>query len=205
MQIQCNCGTFKADAVSLPRNTPGRLACYCDDCQKYLIFLKRTDLLDKAGGTEVVPVYPSEFKILSGQEQLRCIRLSDHGLFRWRVECCNTPICNSKVGFPWVGLFHQNFTVNDPDYLKRTFGRVRSRIMGKFAKGTPPEGTANTFELKSYMSVMPFLLKGFLLRKAKNSPFYDADGNTPIVTPHVLSSDERARLDQDFQKIISYR
>src|SRR6476646_2142775 len=107
MEIQCECGRFRAELTSFPRNTPGRLACYCDDCQTYAHFLGRADLLDAAGGTEVVPAYPAEVKFVAGKELLACTRLSPRGMFRWSTTCCNTPIANTMPGFPWAGIFYR--------------------------------------------------------------------------------------------------
>lgn len=105
MNIGCECGKFRAELEKFPGNTPGRLVCYCDDCQTYMHYLKRTDLLDSAGGTEIIPIYPSEMKILQGREVLKCIRLSPKGLHRWTTTCCNTPIGNIQPGFPWIASF----------------------------------------------------------------------------------------------------
>lgn len=66
MNIQCECGKFRAELEKFPKNTPGRAICYCDDCQTYLHYLGRSDLLDSAGGTQIIPVYPSEMKVLQG-------------------------------------------------------------------------------------------------------------------------------------------
>jgi hypothetical protein len=59
MKIQCECGAFSATLNAFPKATPGRLVCYCDDCQSYLHHLGRADLLDANGGTEVIPAYPA--------------------------------------------------------------------------------------------------------------------------------------------------
>ena len=72
MEIQCQCGKFRARLKAFPNGTPGRLVCYCDDCQSYLRHLKRTDLLDAHAGTEVIPAYPADVEILQGKEQLKC-------------------------------------------------------------------------------------------------------------------------------------
>jgi hypothetical protein len=196
MQIQCECGQFRAQLERFPRNTPGRLACYCDDCQIFLHYLKRADLLDSAGGTEVVPVYPAEIKIVAGREQLKCLRLSPNGLYRWYAGCCNTPVANTQPGFPWVGVVHRVYSVQDPGYLEKTLGPIKSRIMGRFARGTPPHGTAQKIDLKGFLTVFPFLLKGMLLRKARPSPFFEPDGRTPIVAPIVVPLEERTALRQ---------
>jgi hypothetical protein len=191
MQIQCECGKFRAQLENFPRHTPGRLACYCDDCQTYMHHLNRTDLLDAAGGTEVIPVYPAEIKILQGRETLKCLRLSPDGLYRWYAACCNTPVAATRPGFPWLGLVHRVYSVKDPGYLERTLGPIKSRIMGRFAQGTPPSATAAKIDFKGFMTVFPFLMKGMLTGKAKHSPFFAQDGRTPISEPVVLSRDER--------------
>jgi hypothetical protein len=182
MDIRCTCGKFHATLKAFPRSTPGRLVCYCDDCQAYLKHLQREDLLDANGGTEVIPAYPADVQIVSGAQYLKCTRLSPKGMFRFSTTCCNTPIANVQPKAPWVGLLHCVY----PADIAQTLGPVRSRIMGRYAKGTPPAGTPNSFDLKALASVLPFMLKGALLRKQRPSPFFAADGVTPIVVPTVL-------------------
>jgi len=190
MQIQCECGKFRAEIQAFPKNTPGRLKCYCDDCQSYLHYLRRGDLLDENGGTEVIAAYPADVKILSGREHLNCTRLSDKGMFRYSTSCCNTPVANTRPNTPWLGFLRRVYTVEDADLLDRTLGPVRSSIMGRFAKGTPPAGTPKTFNMKAFVTVMPFILKGKLFGKSKPSPFFGEDGLTSIASPHVLDQGE---------------
>ncbi len=194
MDIQCECGRFRAKLKAFPDNTPGRLVCYCDDCQSYLHYLKRDDLLDANGGTEVIPAYPADVEILSGLEHLRCLRLSPHGTFRFYTSCCNTPIVNTRPKEPWAGFLRCVYTARDSHQLDQTLGPVRSRIMGRYAKGTPPAGTPEKFNLKAFVTMMPFILKGKLLKKSKPSPFFAEDGVTPIVAPHILNETERWAL-----------
>lgn len=191
MEIQCECGKFRAELRAFPGNTPGRLVCYCDDCQMYMRHLGRTDLLDANGGTEVIPAYPADVKVLQGLEHLKCTRLTATGTFRFSTSCCNTPIANARPGEPWMGFLHCVYTAGDARTLDQTFGPVRSRIMGRYAKGTPPAGTPNTFDLRAMVTVLPFLLKGKILRKSKASPFFADDGITSIVAPQVLTEIER--------------
>jgi len=191
MNIQCECGKFEAELNAFPKNTPGRLKCYCDDCQSYLHHIKRADLLDSNGGTEVIPIYPADIRILKGQEQLKCARLSNKGMFRFFTACCNTPIANTRPNTPWVGVHRRVYVVKDPNKLDQTLGPIRSSIMGRFAKGTPPAGTPKTFNLKAFASVMPFILKGKIFKKFTPSPFFIEDGLTAIVDTHVLSLEER--------------
>lgn len=182
--IQCSCGKFQARLKAFPKNTPGRLKCYCDDCQAYARFIKRDDLLDQNGGTEIIPAYPADIEIVKGKETLKCVRLSSKGMYRFYTSCCNSPVANTSPNSPWVGIPSNMY----PSGLENTLGPIRSSIMGKFAKGTPPEGTPEKFDLKGFMVVMPFILKGTLFRKANPSPFFEADGKTSIVAPEILRS-----------------
>ncbi|MCB0369094.1 MAG: hypothetical protein KDD45_06480 [Bdellovibrionales bacterium] len=186
MQIQCDCGNFRAELTGLSKNTPGRLACYCDDCQSFAKKINREDILDSFGGTEIIPVYPCEFKFIQGQEHLKCNLLTNKGLTRWTAECCNSPIANIRPKFPWVGVYHTAYTAHDAKFLS-SLGMIRSRIMGKYKKGHPPFEISDKLRLKDVLVVAPFLLKGFLLKKYKQSPFFKQDGHTPIMVPVKLN------------------
>jgi hypothetical protein len=164
---------------------------YCDDCQSYLHYLKRDDLLDANGGTEIIPAYPADVEIISGREQLKCTRLSPNGLFRFSTACCNMPIVNTRPNAPWTGFLRCVYPAKE---LDQTLGLVRCRVAGRHAKGTPPAGTPKNINLKGVLAVMPFMLKGKLLNKAKPSPFFAEDGVTPVVAPHILSEAERQAL-----------
>lgn len=192
MEIQCTCGQFRAELTQFPRATPGRLLCYCRDCQAFMKYLNRTDLLDKNGGTEIIPAYPADIKLLAGTDQIQCVRLSSDGMFRFFTNCCNTPIANTDPHRPWVGIIHCMYTAKDPDVLSRALGPIKSSIMGKDAQGTPPAGTPQTFDFKGMVTVLPFILKGKIFGKSKPSPFFKRGES--IVTPQVLTSEERSKL-----------
>ena len=189
MEIQCECGKFRAELTRFPMNTPGRLKCYCDDCQAFLHYLKRDDLLDQNGGTEIIPVYPADIKITAGKEFVKCVRLSPTGMYRFSTACCNTPIANTVPKRPWAGFHRRMFTVKDPTKLDKELGPIKSSVMGKFAKGTPPAGTPKTFDFKGMKLVFPYIIKGMLLGKSRHSPFFE--NGEAIVAPKVLTSDER--------------
>lgn len=200
MTIQCDCGQFQAELSNFPKNTPGRSVCYCDDCQTYLHYLKRTDLLDEAGGTEIIPMYPADIKIISGQKNIKITRLLPTGMFRMSTTCCNTPIGNSAAGLPWVGVFSRMFSAKNTSALESKLGPIKIRIMGKFASANPPEGTSAKVSFKDMKRILPFMLKGFLFGKKKPSMFFKEDGKTSIEEPHVLSLEERTRIKDSFHK-----
>jgi hypothetical protein len=192
MEIQCDCGKFRAELTQFPKNTPGRLICYCDDCQAYLHFLQRSELLDKNGGTEIIPAYPADIKFISGGEGLKCVRLLPNGMFRYYTSCCNSPVANTDPHRPWAGILRPMYTVKNPTALDEALGPVKSSIMGKYAKGTPPPGTPQSFDLRGMVTVLPFILKGKFLGKSKGSPFFE--NGQSITIPKVLTTEEHGKL-----------
>lgn len=188
MEIQCECGKFRAELTQFPKNTPGRLKCYCDDCQSFMHYLKRSDLLDANGGTEIVPIYPSDMKILAGKEQLKCTRIIANGMYRFSTICCNTPVGNTDFKRAWIGTHRRMFG----NKLDQVFTEVRASILGKFGHGTLPPGVPEKFNFKGFKVVMPFMLKGQFLKRNRPSPFFENEA--PVVEPYVLSSEERAEL-----------
>lgn len=185
MIISCDCGEFEAKLTEFPNNTPGRLACYCKDCQAYLQKIDRADVLDEFGGTEVIPAYPKDVEFVKGVENLKCKRLSPNGLYRWSTQCCNSPIGNTRPGFPWVGIYHSAYKVKDPNALN-TLGEIKSRIFGRDAKDGAQFKISNKIGFKAMLAVMPFILKGKIKKMSEPSPFYLADGKTPISEPELL-------------------
>ncbi|MFV0277258.1 MAG: DUF6151 family protein [Parahaliea sp.] len=185
MHIQCDCGAFQVELTHFPAHSPGRLMCYCDDCQRYLEKLGRQELLDTWGGTEVIPVYPSEMRIVQGREHLVCNQLSPRGLFRWSTRCCNSPVGNTRAKFPWFGIPHNAYRAADPDCLER-LGPVRSRIFGRYATAEPPFPVSDGLGFRDALTVLPFLARGMIGGKYKNSPFLAADNVSPIVEPRQI-------------------
>tara|TARA_B110001454_G_scaffold16145_1_gene14508 strand:- start:2168 stop:2770 length:603 start_codon:yes stop_codon:yes gene_type:complete len=191
MNIQCQCGSIKGEISHFPKQSPGRLVCYCDDCQAFLHFINRQDLLDANGGSEIIPVYPSNFRITHGQDLIRGIRLSPKGLFRWYASCCQTPIANTQAKLPWVGMLSTMLPFKDETERAKVLGQVKSRVMGKFAKGVPPEGTSEKFAARDFFSVVPFIFKGFIFGKNKNHPFFNQPTYEPKSKTYVLTLEER--------------
>lgn len=185
MKISCDCGSFVANLKSFPKNTPGRLVCYCDDCQAYARKLKRTDVLDLYGGTEVIPVYPKEIEVIQGLDKLKCYRLTKHGTYRWATSCCNSPIVNTRPGFPWAGIFHTAYTNQNPTALSE-LGEIKCRIYGKYALDGAPFIISEKIAFRDKLVVMPFIVKGKILGMGKKSPFFESDNLTPICEPEIL-------------------
>jgi len=165
------------------------VVCYCNDCRAFAHALGRPDILDKFGGSELFVTTPSNLRLSSGLERLRCLRLSEQGMLRWHWDCCNTPLANTtaRPGVPFVSIHRAFVDLHDTDAL----GPMK-RVQARFAIGSPPPGEEPSQSLATIAKVMSFLLIGRLRGAHRPNPLF-MDGE-PAVTPYVLSPSERDAL-----------
>ena len=193
--LKCRCGLLQGVATNIKsRNV--RIACLCDDCQAYAHYLGSPELtLDKNGGTDICALTQAQIKFTKGVENLQCLRLSPRGLIRWYAGCCRTPIANSvpKAHFPFAGTVHAIMDFPNEKARDKTLGSVYARMMGRFAIGTPPEGTVEKISLKVMIGVLRFLVPALLTRAYRPSPFFDEQGKVRV-EPKILSKQEREDL-----------
>ena len=188
--IQCNCGMVQGHIAAA--GICNRVICYCKDCQAFANHLKRASsirqqpaIMDKNGGTEIIQMSPSRIKIIAGNEQIKCLRLTEKGLLRWYADCCNTPLGNTipnyKISF--VGLIHSCMKV---DSFDESFGRIRARISTSGAIFT--SGTTSLKSYGGFRTISLFIiiaLSNRLNGKYKNTPFFQDNGE-PTAKPIVL-------------------
>jgi hypothetical protein len=190
--LRCRCGEVRGRTTGASPRTTNRVVCYCDDCQAYAHALRRADLLDASGGSDIVQVAPSSLSFEQGAERIACMRLGPKGLYRWYAACCKTPVGNTLgAGVPFVGILRQTFEAAGVR-VDDAFGPPAGRILGKFAVGTPPEGSQKLdvpFLGRTVLLVARWKLGG----KTQPHPFFDAKGAAryPIA---VLPADEREAL-----------
>ena len=174
-----------------------RAICLCDDCQAYAHYLGRAGkVLDANGGTDVFPATPAQLKILRGLENLRGLRLTPNGMYRWYAGCCKTPIANTpaSLAMPYVGVVHVILEkTNSAETLQDYFGPVQARIQGKFGIAPLPSGTSEKVSIGFLLRVLKFLFMATIRKMKTPSPFFDEAGR-PKVKPYVLSRDERESL-----------
>jgi Family of unknown function (DUF6151) len=190
--LQCQCGTIKG-VVHDPRRA-NRAVCYCRDCQAFAHFLgKAKETLDDRLGTEVIQVLPRNVAFTQGIEALACMRLTGKGLLRWYAGCCNTPIGNTLGNFKisFVGLVHTCLEASGKP-IEDSFGPVRVCVNTKGAKGNPKPKTAGIGT--TLLWFLANVAKARIDGGYRQNPFFLVDMGTPIVSPRVLSADERARV-----------
>lgn len=170
-----------------------RVICYCDDCQAYLHQLGRADLLDSHGGTDVVQVAPSSLRFEQGAEHIVGLRLSPKGLFRWYASCCKTPVGNTlSPSIPFVGIVARGFD-EEGQSADAIFGKPLGGIQGKYAVGTPPDGSTG-LNLSLLARAVRMLLGWRFSGKTWPHPFFERATGSPIYPINVLSRSEREAL-----------
>ena len=188
--LRCRCGTVSG-WVKEPRSA-NRVVCYCKDCQAFAYFLgQENQILDERGGSDVIQILPKNLSFTQGIEALKCMRLTEKGLLRWYASCCNTPIGNTlatnKISF--VGLVHSCLEKTDTP-LQDSFGPVRAWGNTQGATGDPkPKARGIGRTILWFVSTV---LKARIDGSYRRTPFFLPEQGTPIVTPRVLSSAERA-------------
>ena len=194
--LKCSCGSLSGVARGPFKAKNNRAVCLCDDCQTYAHHLGTAEnILDENGGTEVTPLYPAQIELTKGIENLRCVRLSPKGLFRWYAGCCQTPIANSvSATVPFAGVVHTFLDLRNEVDRVAALGPVYVRFFGRFGIGILPPKTANKNSLKLILYSLPFLMTGFLNKKHKPNPFFDTATGQPKVIPTILTKTERDKI-----------
>jgi hypothetical protein len=191
--LACRCGTVRAVAHGVTPEIGNHCVCYCDDCQAFPKALGRPDVLDANGGTDIFQLSPARVEFTHGVDRVACLRLTDKGLVRWYASCCNTPIGNTLLtpAIPFVGVI-RSFV---PEAATGTLGPIRARVFREFATGDtaaiPPDNQSRwTMLLRLIGLMISWRLRG----DHKRSPFFHVVTRAPIVTPRVLTEQERAAL-----------
>lgn len=198
LTLKCRCGAMRGLVLDLPKSVGARMVCYCDDCQAAAHYVGQAGtILDGHGGTEILAIPPSQFKITQGAEHLKCFRLSEKGMLRWYAGCCRTSLANSPTSskLPYVGLVSSFYAGGlEPKQRDQLLTPLRFRVMGKFAIGQPPAGTASAMAPAALFSIVGFLILGFWRKKQKPSPLFDAETGQPLAVAYILSAQERDGL-----------
>ena len=189
IKLQCHCGAVQGIARDCTASNGNRVVCCCDDCQAFADHLQcEQDILDEFGGTDIYQTSQSQVEILSGQEQLKSMRLRRKGLLRWYTACCNTPVGNTmNAGMPFVGIIHNFMATENKDDRDNKLGPIRAVVQTQHARGKPdyPEHSAK-FPLGITLRIIQQMLVWKIKGKNKPSAFFRDDG-LPIARPIIAS------------------
>jgi hypothetical protein len=191
--LRCRCGEVRGVVAGVSLGKVNRVICYCDDCQAFLHYLGRADLLDAHGGTDIVQLAPAWLSFVQGTERIVGLRLTPKGIYRWYASCCRTPLGN-MVGpaIPYIGIVVQAFA-SEARSLDDLFGHPIGAIYGKHAvAGAPPGSTGFTPRLfaRAIGRVLAWRLRG----QSWPHPFFERATRKPGYPVTTLTREEREAL-----------
>jgi hypothetical protein len=190
-EIRCRCGQVEGAVADPSPKTTNRVVCYCDDCQAFVHHLGRAEFLDEHGGSDIVQVAPAALAFSRGAEHIAGLRLTPKGLYRWYASCCKTPLGNTLgPGLPFVGIAAGIF---QGDRLDDLVGKPIGGVLGKFAIGTPPEGSTRN-SVRMIARALGNILRWRLAGKTWPHPFFDRKTRAPSRPVTILSASERDAL-----------
>jgi len=168
-------------ATELSPSAGFRLVCYCKDCQAFAHFLQRTDVLDEAGGTDIFQMPPARVTFTAGVDVLRCLRLSEKGVFRWYVFPC---FMTEDFMDDAAGSRSQDEALGPP-----LFRINEGSAIGPLPPMAPPPASFGVLAYCATKAVR-WRLRGL----GRPSPFFVDRTNAPRSVPRVLTQSERAAL-----------
>ncbi|MCO4771107.1 MAG: hypothetical protein KDA24_13820 [Deltaproteobacteria bacterium] len=190
--LSCECGAVTGRITAADHIH--RNICHCKGCQAYSRWLRRPELLDDAGGTDLLQITPSQLQIDQGEDQLRAVRQTPKGAVRWYTDCCRTPVANSldAAWVPWLALSHgfvDSVQVGDtraPE-LAPTRWIIHTRAALRPVEGGHPTGPASLV-FSTLASTLVDTIKG----RATPHPFFD--GKQLRREPQLLGPGEREAI-----------
>jgi Family of unknown function (DUF6151) len=195
--LRCRCGHVRGVASEVSPHSGFRIVCNCKDCQAFVRFLDRPDVLDTAGGTDIFQMPAGHVRLTTGTNTVRCLRLSTRGVFRWYTDCCRTPIANTAASarFPVAALIHSFI---DPEASSRfrddVLGPPLCRIYERSAAGPLPPAAPAPRSFGLFVHRASMILGWWMRGLARPSAFFEDDANAPRSVPRVLTPSERDAL-----------
>jgi hypothetical protein len=196
LPLRCKCGRVRGVAIDVSPSTGFRFVCYGGDCQAFARFLKRTDVLDPSGGTDIFQMPPARIKLSAGADALRCLGFSDRVL-RWYSDCCRTPIANTSAGprFPLAGVIHCFMDCEASGHSRdEALGAALCRVFERSATAPLPPNAPPPPSPGLYLRRIPSLLGWWARGLARPSPFFDDSTKAPRAVPRMLTPDDRAEV-----------
>jgi hypothetical protein len=183
--LQCGCGKVTGRVHGINLRKGNRLVCYCQSCQKFAHHLN-SDLLNAFGGSDIFQIAPAYVTIEQGIDQVKSLKLTDKGAYRWYTNCCNTPIGNTaSAKIPLVGLL-PSFIADDQD-VNAIIGPIMGNVFETGLEQPLPKAMAGKLsEKRIVFRMMRKLLIWKVLGKSKPNPFFDATGRAiskPVRVP----------------------
>jgi hypothetical protein len=188
LPLCCSCGHVRGVAHEVAPYSGFRFVCYCTNCQAFARFLERPDVLDDAGGTDIVHMPAACVTLTAGADAVRCISFSAKVL-RWYADCCRTPIANTAVSprFPVVGLIHSFVDHEAGGHAReQLLGPPLCRIYERSAIAPLPPDAPPPPSLRLFARRAARILGWWMRGLGRPNPFFDDTTNARLSVPRVL-------------------
>lgn len=192
--LRCRCGRLRGVARAVAPSTGLRFVCYCEDCRAFAHVLKRPDVLDAAGGTDIVHMAAGRVTLATGVDMVRCLTFSGRVL-RWYAACCGSPIANTATSarFPVVALIHSFMDHAAAGHSRvDVLGPPLCRIYERSATGPLPADAPPRPSLAVFARRASMILSWWARGLGRPSPFFDAGTNAPLSAPRIVAPSEIA-------------
>ncbi len=184
LAFSCACGTLTGRITSDGARLGTHAECFCHDCRAAQLYFGQPD--PAPGPVEVFQIAPDEVTIDSGADHLAAMSLSPKGMLRWYAKCCNAPLATTPrtARFPFAGFI-----------ALRIADRARLGPISTRGFVPRPNGEQKHENLApAAIGLLRRVIKSRLSGGWKNTPFFDPESFEPVVTPAVISKEERAAL-----------
>ena len=193
MKLACRCGQVEGRID--PQRVHARASCYCRDCRAFARWLGGPELLDAAGGTDILAMAPDGLQITRGFEKVACMSLGPRGLLRWYASCCRTPLGNVPRDPRLYYLGVPVPAIAEPvDAVEAAFG-PRGRIAVNAGSAIAPVASPRLARLAGTLRIVAGVLSA-RLRGRRNRVLFDADG-LPLREPLVRGRAQREAMSLD--------
>ena len=178
--LRCICGTVTGSAKADP-NVGNRVVCYCNSGRNFALHLDQgSTVLDESGGTDIYQMPLSNISFDQGADQIKCIHITQGGMYRWYAGCCNTLIGNTGTPkLPFIGLIHS--IIDGAGNRQVNIGPVRLYANTGEATKPVPEDRKSSMAL-FILRFITQMLYWKLTNQDKPNPFFNSN-NEPITKP----------------------
>ena len=182
--FSCTCGALRGQITPRGIKLGTHVGCYCHDCRAAQLYFKQPD--PAPGHVDILQTTPEDIRIEQGAEHLAAMKLSPKGMLRWYADCCGAPLATTPPTsrFPFAGFIVKR--IPDPSAL----GPITTRGF------VPRPGGKQAHEKLRYAAIglIRRVLGSRLSGRWKTSQFFSAQTAAPVITPTVLTKEQRRVL-----------
>ncbi len=179
--FSCTCGALCGHLTPRGVRCGTHVDCYCHDCRAAQLYFKQPD--PAPGPVEILQTTPEDIRIDKGLEHLAAMQLSPKGMLRWYASCCDAPLATTpQTGkFPFAGFVVKR--IPDPSRL----GSITTRGFVPAPNGKQKHEKVQYAAFGLIRRVIGSRLSG----RWKTSQFFAAETAAPVVTPTILTKEQR--------------